>query len=544
MPGSSPAWNRITFVPTPYGDPVVVTELGFFASERGLLQSATQPFPWISGARFYSTIASALTLAVSAFIVVAVSLAPSVMARPIAWLMALLCLSVCVLELGTTFSPYWSHDLRSMYGAELIFSGPGTNLTGGLQEASRLVQGLGQTIAPGFVQWHRMPGYGLFCTLAALLFQTKDLVEIAMAAIVLQVILFSVAVGIFVGVARRVFGVRMACLLGVLMTLLPKQLSYTAVDSIVAPISLLVLAALLVYQANTRTGEPPPFWTFLLVQVAFALWFLMRNDVLPGWIVVSAVLARGRWRRMVIPVVLAVTIALPWAIYKRQYRHEFNLLPTNSGEVLFLSLCEVPGAFPYEFTDTGYFEWAARVGHRDPSSQRASNLAVAEVLRHWVTYPVHFAFMVSVKLRRCLFDEAWPGFRTPVNLLYGGVPRNMGLFPFLLGVVVLSVAVNHQRWRSILIGWALFFNMPMFFVAFGSMGRFYAPAGVSLIVAAIPTAVRAGAVLAGATSSMASCCSDRLLGALRGWRGASKTGSARTTRSITGRPFSTRAIPR
>jgi hypothetical protein len=27
----------------------------------------------------------------------------------------------------------------------------------------------GQTIAPGVVQWHRMPGYGWFCALAAIL---------------------------------------------------------------------------------------------------------------------------------------------------------------------------------------------------------------------------------------------------------------------------------------------------------------------------------------------------------------------------------------
>jgi hypothetical protein len=145
----------------------------------------------------------------------------------------------------------------------------------------------------------------------------------------------------------------------------------------------------------------------------------------------------------------------------------------------------VPGAFPYECTDSGYFEWAKRVGHPDPASQPTSNLAVAEVLRHWATYPVHFGFMVWVKFRRCVFDEAWPGSRTRVNLLYGGVPRDMGLFGILLAVVATSLAVNHERRRSFLLGWPLFLNMPIF-VVFESVGRFYAPAGVSLIVTAIP----------------------------------------------------------
>jgi hypothetical protein len=485
VPRPAPAWNRITFVPAWSGAPVVVSELGFFAGEQGLLRSNRQPFPWIPGSNVLSPVVAAMTLAVCALVVIAAWLAPGVMKRPSPWLVALLCASVCLLELGTLFSPYSTLDLRSSYGADLI-SPSSANLTGGPWEGSRLVQGLGQTIVPGIVQWHRMPGYGLFCALAAILGGTTDVVEIAMVVILLQVILYSVSVGTFVGVARRVFDLHVACLLGVLITLLPKQLNYTEVDSIIAPISLIVLSALVIYLANTHAGKQSPFRVFLLVNAAFALWFLMRNDVLPGWIVVSAALAGRRWWRLLLPVVLMLTIALPWALYKRQYRHEFNLLPTNAGEVLFLSLCEVPGAFPYECTDDGYFEWARRVGHPDPSSQRTSNLATAEVVRNWVTYPVHFAFMVWFKARRCVFGESWPGFRTPLNLLYGGIVRSVGLFFFLVAVVAVSFAVNHQRCRSLLLGWALFLNMPIFFVVFASSGRFYAAAGVSLIVVAIP----------------------------------------------------------
>src|SRR5439155_3890851 len=76
--------------------------------------------------------------------------------------------------------------------------------------------------------------------------------------------------------------------------------------------------------------------------------------------------------------------------------------------------------------------------------------------------------------------------RGPVfNRLYG-VARASGLFGLLLAVVAVSLAVNHQRTRSFLLGWVLFLNMPLFFVVFSSGGRFYSAAGVSLVVAAVP----------------------------------------------------------
>jgi hypothetical protein len=486
LPQPTPAWNRITFAPTSPEGEVVIRELGFFATDRDLLRSARQPFPSISGASFYSTVAAAVTLAVCALVVLAVWTAPREMYRPVPWLLTLLCLSVCILELGTIFSPYWSFDLRSFYGEELILSPLGGNVTGSLQEGSRLTQGLGQTIAPGFVQWHRMPGYGWLCALAAVMGRTTDMVEIAMIVVLLQVVLYSAAVGLFVSVGRRVFGLPIAASIGVLITLLPKQLNLTEVDSIIAPISLVVLAALLVSLSQSSDGATPSMRTFLLVNAACALWFVLRNDVLPGWVVLSIALAGRRWWRLVVPVVLMASIALPWAFYKRQYRHEFNLMPTNTGEVLLLSLCEAPGAFPYECTDHGYFEWARRAGHADIASQAASNLAVAEVVRHWVTYPVHFGFMVWFKLRRCLLDQSWPGFRTRINLLYSGTLRDLGLFVVLLAVVTMAIAVDHARRRTLLLGWVLFLNMPLFFIVFTSAGRFYAAAGVSLLVTAIP----------------------------------------------------------
>ncbi|MGH9143702.1 MAG: hypothetical protein ACRD2I_21410, partial [Vicinamibacterales bacterium] len=319
MTRSASPWNRITFTPARSSAPIVLTELGFFDSDRGLARSARQPFQMISGPAFYSTVVVAITLAVCAFLVVAACVAPDVMRRPAPWLLVSLCFAVCVIDLGTMFSPYWSSDIRAMYGAELVASRFNGNLTGGLYEGSRLVQGLGQTTEPGTVPWHRMPGYGLFCAFAAVLGRTTDVVEIAMVVVVLQVLLYAVAVGVFVGVARRPFGVPVACLLGVLIMLLPKQLNYTQADSIIAPVSLLLLSALLVYLGSETSGAPAPLGAFVLVNAAFAFWFILRTDVLPGWIVMSVVLAGRQWRRVAVAIVLIAAITLPWALYKRQY---------------------------------------------------------------------------------------------------------------------------------------------------------------------------------------------------------------------------------
>jgi hypothetical protein len=480
-------WNRITVEPTAGYVPVVLEELGFFSNSRGLLQSTRQPLSRISGHRFYQTFVAGLALAVCAWFVAAAWYAPELTTRVGPYVSTVMCLSICILELGTLFSPYWSADIRPLYGAEqLSAAGSAGNLMTGLAEGARLIQHQGQTLAPGMVAWHRMPGYGWFCALAALIARSTDVVEIAMVTIILQAVFYSIAVGVFVRIAQPVLGVRVSSLLAVLFILLPKQLHYTQVDSIAAPLSLLVLSTLLCCLENVTRGEPVPMRVFLCVNGAFALWFAMRNDILPGWIIVAVAISLPRWRRLMVPVVLIAAIALPWALYKRQYRHEFDVMPTNTGEVLLLSLCEVPGAFPYPCDDAGYAQWATLAGYADATSQAASNRAAIETVRHWATYPVHFALMVGSKFRNAVFPYSWPGFTTRTNAIYRPFEREEGLFVVLLTVFALSLAVKHERRRSLLLGWALLLNMPIFFVVFESSGRFYVAAGISLLAAAIP----------------------------------------------------------
>ena len=479
-------WNRLAVVPAQSGARVVVSEFGLLRDPDDRRGPPAQPLKWIPAARFYSVYAMLVVLGLAASIVAAAAAAPAGVPR---WLgpaaLAAFCWSVCILELGTTFSPYWSRDLRSVYAIELETSGSTGNLTGGLYVGARVADGLGITVPPGVVEWHRMPGYGLFCAAAAALGRTRDVIDIAIVVILLQALLYSIAVGALVASAQPVFGVAVAWLLGVLLALLPKQVSQTQSDSLVVPIAVLSLAALLYLYAAERERPSARSPRYPVAMAVFALWFVVRNDVLPGWFAITAVAARRRWLALLLTACAAGVIAVPWAMYKRQYRHEFDLLPTNTGEVLFLSLCEPPGTYRYPCTDDGYFAWASAIDHHDPTSAGASNRAVVEVIRSWLTYPVHFVLMVWFKLRRSLFDWAWPGIQTPFNTPFIRA-RELGGFLLLVTAVIMSIAVGHQRRRSVLLGWPLLFDLPIFLVVFASAGRFAGPAGVSAVVAGVP----------------------------------------------------------
>src|SRR5439155_18665908 len=191
IPAQASAWTRVTFTPAPSPAPVVIDELGFFASQSGLLRSDDQPFPRMAPKVFYTLYAPIATVGLCGSIVIAAWFLPTLMLNRV--------------------SPW------SFYASTLQFGPSDGNLTGGLFEGSRLLQGLGETVPPGIVQWHRMPGYGLFCAIAAAIGRITNVLEIGMVVIVLQVLLYTM----------------MAWSLGVLIALLPKQLGYTQVDSII-----------------------------------------------------------------------------------------------------------------------------------------------------------------------------------------------------------------------------------------------------------------------------------------------------------------------
>src|SRR5258706_6870799 len=105
-------WSAITFRPDAADRPAVLEEIGLFADDRGLLRSIRQPLPRIPGQRFYSTYAPGLTFALCALIIYAAWREPVYVGRVAPWLIAALCVAVCMLEIGVMYSPYWGRDLR------------------------------------------------------------------------------------------------------------------------------------------------------------------------------------------------------------------------------------------------------------------------------------------------------------------------------------------------------------------------------------------------------------------------------------------------
>jgi hypothetical protein len=53
-------------------------------------------------------------------------------------------------------------------------------------------------------------------------------------------------------------------------------------------------------------------------------------------------------------------------------------------------------------------------------------------------------------------------------------------------IVALTVAIGYERRRTLLVGWPLLFNAPIFWLMFASLGRFYSAVGVALLASAIP----------------------------------------------------------
>jgi hypothetical protein len=100
---------------------------------------------------------------------------------------------------------------------------PGSNLNVGLWQGFGLLQGEGLTHAKDLVPWSRIPGYGLFCALAGLLFGARTMLDVAVAAVLLQVLFYSVAVGGFVSAAGRLWPSHAVLTVGLLIALLRRQ---------------------------------------------------------------------------------------------------------------------------------------------------------------------------------------------------------------------------------------------------------------------------------------------------------------------------------
>jgi hypothetical protein len=486
---ASPPIVALSFVPEAGVGPapIVLDELGFFEDNRGLLADVRPIFPAIPPLRYHGTLVPRTIARLCVFTVIAALFVPfKVLKKFNPILLAVVCFSLCLLDLAILFSPYWAQDLRVFYAAGPLQEGPGSNLNSGPWQAFRLLQGEGLTLATGVVPWERMPGYGLFCALGGALLGHKTVLDVAMSTILLQTVFYSAALGVFAWAAGLLWSPAAVWALGLTIALLPKQLGLTQVDSIIAPIAMLVTASLCLRLKALRDGGHVRLPLDVLVHLTFAFWFVMRPDVLPGWLIVSMFLHWRSRRRLLIPAVMFLAIGCSWGVYKARYTNEFVLTTSSAGASLFCGLWEVPSRFALTCSDTAYFDWIHQHTPFQAQTQAANSFAIREVLTFWLTFPGHFVMMVFHKMLRCLDGDLWPGYPTQLQVFFFETMPRWWIVQSLLAIVGLCVVNGYRRGRLLLLAWPLLLDAPLFWVMFASEGRFYSAVGIGLLAAAVP----------------------------------------------------------
>ena len=481
----------LRFVPSAdaLGAPIVIDEVGLFESPAGLMSDERPFFKHIPPSRYHEMLVARGIAALCLFtIAAAVFVPPAALRRSSPVLLAVMAFSLSVLDLAVLYSPFWAHDLRSFYASGPLLEHAGNNLNTGLWQASRLLTGDGLTLPDGTVPWERMPGYGLFCAVAGLTFGHRTIVELATSVVLLQTIFYGAAVGVFAWAAAALMPPAAVWAVGMLVAWLPKQLGHTQVDAVVAPIALIVLACLCVRLKWSRDGRPIPLRLDILVHAAFALWFLMRPDVVPGWIAVALILHWRHWRRLLVPVALFAAIGITWGAYKARHTGEFSVTTASAGAALFCGLWEVPSRFRFaqSCTDEMYFDWVRQNTTLHPQSAAANTFATREVLKFWLTYPGHLVVMICHKAMRFVDGDVWSGYTTQLQASVFVVVRRFWVIVPLLTVLLLCAVVGYERERTLLLAWPLFFDAPLFWIMFASLGRFYSGVGVALVAASVP----------------------------------------------------------
>ena len=463
-----------------------VDETGLFASDAELLRDE-RPFlrSWPDRRVYYALLGRAgLALALVGFL--ASWRLPTRLARPMAATFALaVTLAAGSLELWLAHNPYFggARDLRVMLASGPLQHSVGGNLNYGMYLGSRLLQGEGITFGPRWVPWERTPGYAFVGALGGLLAGYRtDLLTIGLWLVRLHVIGLAAAAAVFVVAASRLMRPAVALAVALVVAFMPNQLANTQADSIMVPVYLLTAAALCRFVDRSRDGLPP-LADHLLVHGAFALWFLMRPDGLAGWGAVSLLLYWRRWRWLALPAALALAIGVSWGAYKYQYTGEFSMTTNTVGDNAWIGLWQVPHKFRWQTADPSYFTWAAERGV-PPTSKLASDTALRDVGRFALTYPVYAIHLVLHRLVEFVDVDALNGVLSYPHVDYRRL-CGAGIVALLV-VFVIDLAFGLGARRSLLLGWPLLFNLPLFLVFFSDDMRHVAPVTASLFAAALP----------------------------------------------------------
>ena len=390
--------------------------------------------------------------------------------------------TITTFELYTGFpSGAENEDLRTI-GSTISFQGEGANLNWGLFMASNMMTGKGLT-----PYWNRMPGYGLLSAIAG--FTAGDFTNVARMSIhmvFLQIAFFAVAITFFAWSAIKIMSHRAAALISTIICYMPNHFFFTQVDSIMISVAILVTGVLFLYIRKDEDCDKVPLINHLLVHAAFAFWFLMRPDVLPGWMIISVVIHRRSWRHYLIPVIFFLVIGLAWGTYKYKKIGEFNMTTASFGASAFVGLWEVPHKFVWETSDGSTFK-LGEILEVDATRKDGSSRFIKEVFRFYFTYPVYTLSLFFHEFMQFIFHQSFSGYYFVIfQVLVRYCMMNFSVPLILLTIALLSFVYRYRAKQTLLLGWSVFFNLPFFFLIYSSGGRFYPPHGVAMLAFSAP----------------------------------------------------------
>jgi hypothetical protein len=340
----------------------------------------------------------------------------------------------------------------------------------GLLIGNNLRNGAGITLpvsgAPPKIDTYRMPGYAMFVALAGFIGRAPrdDLTALARSAVYAQVWMFAFALAFFGFNATPLVGAARSAAMSASAAWFPQAFDMTQADSTIVACGLLVTGALCVLQTKARNSATVPLKHHLTLHAALALWFLMRSDILVGWLGISIYLYRRRPLWLMLPVVFYLPIAGSWGLYKKAHGSEFVMSTSNIGHVAFVGLWQTPPHhFIWEPTDESYVTWIERQGYRyaEPDTDR---FALREVVRFWFTYPVFVGSGVLYKLYSYCRYGAWAGSLAlyPSRML-GVLMRTFGAW-CLLGGFLLALLRRRDLETLVVFGWPVLLNLPLFLI--------------------------------------------------------------------------------
>ena len=201
------------------------------------------------------------------------------------------------------------------------------------------------------------------------------------------------------------------------------------------------------------------------------------------------ILYRRAFRYLALPAALYLAIGLSWGAYKYRYTGEFSTTTNTVGENAWIGLWQVPNRFRWHTADASYFEWAEKVG-LPPTSKRASDAAVREVVRFGATYPVYVMHLALHRFRGFVNGDVFNGVLSYPHVVYQALP-GPAVFT-LMAVVLLCLTLPHEARRTLFLGWPVLFNLPLFLLFFSDGMRHIAPCTASLLVSAVPPLLETG----------------------------------------------------